>query len=179
MLRRWLSDNPTLLFLHVKPSGNKVADALENEGVGKDSSFHAEEVVEKWDVLLWEKCEALVGIDVGWPNVGHPHQMSTPPPLRQDEFYHAPSPSVSLVSSCLTRSPHVLSGKSLDGQVIRHVGAPLSTSGSGAKEDDVTHAPLGIYFTQNWIYGKRANDAKGAGGVCTCNEDDPASSPQL
>ena len=55
-----------------------MADALTNEGVGKESSFHAEEIVDKMNSPLWEKCEALVGINAEWNDEGQPQQMSMP-----------------------------------------------------------------------------------------------------
>ena len=79
-LRSWLRDNPALRFSHVKRTGNRVEDALENEGVGKVSSFHAEETDDKRDGPLWRKCEALAVDNVKKTNVGQPQQLSTPQP---------------------------------------------------------------------------------------------------
>ena len=41
-LRERLRNTPALSFSHIKRSGNKVADILANEGVGKACSFHVE-----------------------------------------------------------------------------------------------------------------------------------------
>ena len=71
-LGRWLRDNPGLFFSHVKWIGNKVADALANEGVSKVISFHAEENNDKRDGSLWRICEALAVNDIGRTHRGHP-----------------------------------------------------------------------------------------------------------
>ena len=78
MLRTWLRDNPALIFLHVKQIGNRVADALANEGVGKVISFHAEENNDKRDGSLWRRCEALTVDDIGRTDGVHPQQLFVP-----------------------------------------------------------------------------------------------------
>ena len=42
-LRKWLRDTPALLLSHVKRSGNRLADALTNERVGKERSFNVDD----------------------------------------------------------------------------------------------------------------------------------------
>ena len=71
-LRERLRSTPALGFSHIKRSGNKVADILVNEGVGKASSFHAEGHVAKMDNRLWEKCKKVAAGKDGGANPDHP-----------------------------------------------------------------------------------------------------------
>ena len=64
---KWiLAGLSAILFSHVRRSGNKVADALENEGVENHSSFHAEELDDNGNIhVIWEWCGKLVKEDMG------------------------------------------------------------------------------------------------------------------
>ena len=51
-LKRLLMGTPVLQFTHVKRNGNRVADALANEGVGIDFPFHVEMISDKNECMI-------------------------------------------------------------------------------------------------------------------------------
>ena len=58
-LKRILGVPSAIKLSHVRRSGNKLEDALENKGVENHNSFHAKEFDDNRKSLIWDRCEKL------------------------------------------------------------------------------------------------------------------------